>query len=290
MNPVKLDFDRINTLIELAIEEDVGNCDATSLSVIGRGVAAEAELICREECVCAGLPAAAAVFKKLDAKVKFVPLAAEGELCQPNTILAKIAGDAASMLTAERTALNFLQRLCGIAALSRKYAAAVKGTKTKILDTRKTTPGWRNLEKYAVSVGGAENHRIGLYDRIMIKDNHRELAGLLSEEGIAESVRRARKMYPKLEIEIEADTIDDVRKALSAGADYILLDNMSDETMKEAVKIVAGKTKLEASGGVTFERLAKIAKIGVDFISCGALTHSVRAIDISMEIKKGKKK
>jgi nicotinate-nucleotide pyrophosphorylase (carboxylating) len=153
-----------------------------------------------------------------------------------------------------------------------------------VLDTRKTTPGWRNLEKYAVAAGGASNHRIGLYDRIMIKDNHRELAGMEGEKGITRSVLRAREKYPELEIEVEADNLDEVREAVESGAEYILLDNMTDALMAEAVKINAGRAKLEASGGITLERIPRIGKIGVDFVSVGALTHSVKAADISMEI------
>ena len=157
-----------------------------------------------------------------------------------------------------------------------------------MLDTRKTTPGYRNLEKYAVAVGGATNHRIGLYDRVMIKDNHREMAAMEGPGGITRSVERARQAHPKLEIEVEADTLDEVREALEAGADHIMLDNMSDEMMAEAVKLVNGRAKLEASGGITLERLPRIGKIGVDFVSAGALTHSVKAADISLDIQVSK--
>ncbi len=281
----ELDWKRINILIKLAIEEDLARTgDSTTKSVIGPNVTAEARLVCGEECVCAGLPIAEAVFKYFDKNIQFHGFAHEGQRCKKGFALAKISGRAAPILSAERTALNFLQRLCGVATVARKYTDAVKGSKTKILDTRKTPPGWRNLEKYAVAIGGASNHRIGLYDRIMIKDNHRMLAGLLYENGIIDAVAKARKAFPKLEIEVEADSLDDVRQSLKAGADIILLDNMSERTMKAAVKIVHGQTKLEASGGITLDNVAKIAKLGVDFISCGALTHSVKAIDISMEI------
>ncbi len=281
-----LDWRRIKILINLAIEEDLGNAgDTTSISVIGNNAKSKATLVCRENCVCAGLPVAEAIFKKLDTKIYFKAMVREGQFCKAGTVLAKIAGPAAAMLSGERTALNFLQRMCGIATTAKKYSDAAKGTKTKILDTRKTTPGWRNLEKYSVAAGGASNHRIGLYDKIMIKDNHRMLAGLLYKNGIIDAVKRARKAYPKLQIEVEADTLDDVRRALDAGADIILLDNMDDKTMKNAVKITGGRAKLEASGGITIDRIAKIAKLGVDFISCGALTHSVKATDISMEME-----
>jgi nicotinate-nucleotide pyrophosphorylase (carboxylating) len=179
--------------------------------------------------------------------------------------------------------LNFLQRLTGVATESARYANAVAGTGCVILDTRKTTPGWRNLEKYAVATGGATNHRIGLYDRVMIKDNHRELAGLDGPNGITRSVEKSKHAFPELEVEVEADTLEQVLEAAAAGADYILLDNMTDDEMLKAVSINAGRSKLEASGGITFERIAKIATLGVDFISVGALTHSVKAADISME-------
>jgi len=180
--------------------------------------------------------------------------------------------------------LNFLQRLCGVATVAHRYMKCLEGTKTKVLDTRKTTPGYRNLEKYAVAVGGATNHRIGLFDRIMIKDNHRELAGMEGSGGIARSVARARAMFPQLEVQVEADSLDEVREAVAAKADYILLDNMDDATMAEAVKINQNTAKLEASGGITLERLPNIGKLGVDFVSVGALTHSVKASDISMDI------
>ncbi|HBC85810.1 MAG TPA: carboxylating nicotinate-nucleotide diphosphorylase [Lentisphaeria bacterium] len=280
----RLDWKRINLLIRLALEEDIGTGDATSSSVIPKNLTAEAVLVCREDCVCAGLPVAEAVFKAINKNIRFSPKAKEGQRCKKGTVMAVVKGNARSLLTAERTVLNFFQRLCGVATISAKFAAAVKGTKTKILDTRKTTPGWRNLEKYAVAVGGASNHRIGLYDRIMIKDNHRELAGLEGSGGLRRSIEKARKSYPKLEIEAEADRLEEVREAADAGADYILLDNMSNEMMAKAIKINAGRAKLEASGGITLDRIPSIAKLGVDYISAGALTHSAKAIDIAMDI------
>ena len=198
--------------------------------------------------------------------------------------MAEITGRAASILTAERTALNFLQRLSGVATASKKYQDAAAGTNAVILDTRKTTPGWRNLEKYAVAVGGASNHRIGLFDRVMIKDYHRELAGLEGKDGILRSVERARKMYPDLEVEVEIDSLDSLDEALESGVEYILLDNMSNELMAEAVKRTAGRAKLEASGNMKLERVPSAAATGVDFISVGALTHSVKSADISLDV------
>lgn len=282
----KIDLERVNVLIDLALDEDLSDIgDTTSKAVIPENTMATAVLRCKEDLVCAGLPVAEHVFRKVCTDVKWTPLVKEGDFCKAFTALAEVSGRAQDLLTAERTALNFLQRLCGVATCSRKYAEALKGSNTKVLDTRKTTPGWRNLEKYAVEMGGADNHRIGLYDRVMIKDNHRELAGLEGEKGILRSVARAREMYSSLEIEVEADTLEEVAEAIEAKADYILLDNMSNEEMSEAVKINNGRCKLEASGGITIERLPSIGKIGVDFVSVGALTHSVKASDISMEIK-----
>ena len=281
----QIDFNRVDILIKLALEEDLnGRGDTTSSAVIPESAMAAALLNCKEDCVCAGLAVAERVFKAVDRSLAWEPLVQDGDFCQSGAPLARISGRARALLTAERTALNFLQRLCGIATTSRRYAELLEGTNTVVLDTRKTTPGWRNLEKYAVAAGGASNHRIGLYDRIMIKDNHRELAGLEGEKGITRSVQRSREKYPELEIEVEADNLDEVREAVESGAEYVLLDNMTDAQMSEAVKINAGRAKLEASGGIMLERIPRIGRIGVDFVSVGALTHSVKAADISMEI------
>jgi len=281
-----IDFHRVDKLIRLALEEDLGDRgDTTTTAVITGHTKATAVLICKQDGVIAGLDVAYRVFAKLDPGCIWTPKVKDGDFCTKGTVIGEVSGEAAALLTAERTALNFLQRLCGVATTAHRYAEAIAGTKTEILDTRKTTPGWRNLEKYAVAAGGASNHRIGLYDRIMIKDNHRELAGLEGEKGITRSVERARAMFPDLEIEVEADRLDEVKEAIEAGADYVLLDNMTNEQMAEAVKINAGRTKLEASGNITLERLPSIAALGVDYISAGALTHSVKALDISLDIK-----
>lgn len=281
----KLDFDRINELIRLALIEDLGDMgDTTSISVVPEDIIKEAKFVTRENCICAGLPVVEAVFKAVDPSLKWKELVNDGDFIQKGEFLAIVKGAARSILTAERTALNFLQRLCGVATITSRYVKAVEGTKTKILDTRKTTPGWRNLEKYAVAAGGGTNHRIGLYDRIMIKDNHRAIAGLDGVGGIAEAIRKARTAYPNLEIEVEADTLEEFKVILKEKPEYILLDNMTNEEMKEAVKLNKAKVLLEASGGITLERIPSIAAIGVDFISVGALTHSVRAIDISLEM------
>ena len=203
------------------------------------------------------------------------------------TVMAEISGPARPILVGERTALNFLQRLCGVATMSNRYQS-LAGDKMHVLDTRKTTPGWRNLEKYAVAMGGAHNHRIGLFDRVMLKDNHRELAGLEGAGGILRSVERARAMYPDLEVEVEIDSLEELAEALESKAEYILLDNMSTSDMAKAVQITAGKAKLEASGNVTISRIEEIAATGVDFVSSGALTHSVKSCDISLDIISGK--
>ena len=281
-----IDFERVDQLIDMALSEDLGERgDTTTLAVIPAELRAVAVLRAKSDCVVAGLAVAERVFKKLAPECTFDALVADGDFCPKGTLLARISGSAQMLLTAERTALNFLQRLCGVATTAYRYTEALEGTDTCLLDTRKTTPGYRNLEKYAVAAGGATNHRIGLFDRLMIKDNHRELAGLEGAGGIARSVRRGREMYPDLEIEVEADRLEEVQEAIEAGADYILLDNMSNEMMAEAVKMNAGRCKLEASGNITIERLPAIGKLGVDFVSSGALTHSVKAADISMDIE-----
>ena len=281
----EIDWKRTDILIQLALEEDLGDLgDTTTNAVIPADLKATAVMIAKEELVCAGLPVAERLFHTIDPDIAFTPKVREGELCPRGTILAEISGPARALLTGERTALNFLQRLCGVATAAHKYQE-LAGNRAEILDTRKTTPGWRNLEKYAVAVGGAHNHRIGLYDRIMIKDNHRELAGMEGKGGIMRSVRRAREMYPQLEIEVEVDSLDELDEALLSGAEYILLDNMDNEQVLQAVELTGNRARLEASGNVTLARIPSLSETGVDFISSGALTHSVKACDISMDIK-----
>ena len=285
-NIPELDMQRVMTLIELALAEDLSDRgDTTSNSVIPADARAQGVLYAKSDCVLAGLAVAEAVFKKLDPACEFKYILHDGDHCPAKTVIAEITGNAIAMLTAERTALNFIQRLCGVATMANNYAASVKSTPMQVLDTRKTTPGWRNLEKYAVAVGGASNHRIGLFDRIMIKDNHREMAGMEGPGGILRSVERARKMYPDLEIEVEVDTLEELDEALQSGCEHILLDNMSTEMMAEAVRRNQNRAKLEASGNITIERLPEIAAAGVDFASSGALTHSVKSSDISLDIK-----
>jgi len=285
MQKPEIDWKRADILIQLALEEDLGDLgDTTTNSVIPADLKTTAVLIAKEDLICAGLPVAERLFHTLDPDVVFAAKVKEGEACPRGTIMAEISGPARVLLTGERTALNFLQRLCGVATASHKYQE-LAGNRAKILDTRKTTPGWRNLEKYAVAVGGAFNHRIGLYDRIMIKDNHRELAGMEGKGGILRSVRRAREMYPQLEIEVEVDSLEELDEALLSGAEYILLDNMDNEKVVKAVGIARNKARLEASGNVTLARIPSLSETGVDFISSGALTHSVKSSDISMDIR-----
>jgi len=272
-------------LVRAALAEDIGSGDATTDAVVPADLEVTANFNSRQACTCAGLAIAELVFRELDAKSVFHRYVNDGDACAPGTTLASVTGKARAILTGERLALNFLQRLCGIATMTRKYVEAVGKHPARILDTRKTTPGLRMLEKYAVSVGGGMNHRMGLYDRVMIKDNHRELASLDGPGGIQRAVQACRARTPQLEVEVEADTLDDVRDAIAAAADYILLDNMSIDEMAEAVKLVGGRCLTEASGGITLERIAAIAATGVDFISVGALTHSVPAVDISLEIE-----
>lgn len=282
----EIDWHRVDLLVAMALDEDLTSVgDTTTRAVIPETAQSRAVLLAKQDLVCCGLDVAKRVFHAIDGSIRWEQQIKEGDFCPKGTVLANAFGSSRSLLTAERTVLNFIQRLSGIATVSQKYAQLIpEGCATVILDTRKTTPGWRNLEKYAVAVGGATNHRIGLYDRIMIKDNHREIAGMEGPGGIERSVLRAREMWPNLEIEVEADTVEQVREAVSAGAEYVLLDNMTNEQMAESVAIGRGKCKLEASGGITFERIPEIARLGVDFISVGALTHSVKSADISLDV------
>ena len=282
-----IDWKRVDILIDLAVSEDLGDLgDTTTLAVVPEYAQSKAILLCKEkEMVLAGLEVAERVFKKIDADLSFTALKKDGDLCVKGDKIAEITGSARSILTAERTALNFIQRLCGVATMSHIYARELADSNCVVLDTRKTTPGYRNLEKYAVAVGGSTNHRIGLYDRIMIKDNHRELAAIEGDGAITRAVERARKAYPQLEIEVEADRLEEVSEAADCNVEHIMLDNMSDEMMQKAVAINAGRAKLEASGGITLPRLKNIGRLGVDFVSAGALTHSVRSMDISLDIE-----
>ena len=268
----------IDRIIENALAEDIHTGDITTLAVVREGHAARAILKAKEEMVLAGIDVAARVFRLLDERVVFTPGFADGERLVPGDIIAEIEGDAALLLQGERVALNLLQRMCGIATVTARYVEAVRGTKARVVDTRKTTPGLRILEKYAVRVGGGTNHRTGLYDGVLIKENHIAAAG-----GVTEAVRRAKSYIPHtIKVEVETETLPQVAEALAAGADIIMLDNMDTAAMGEAVALIGGRALVEASGGVNLESIRGIAETGVDIISVGALTHSARAMDISM--------
>jgi nicotinate-nucleotide pyrophosphorylase (carboxylating) len=262
--------------IRALLAEDVGDGDVTSETIVPADARLDATLALKEAGIVCGLDVAEAVFRELDPDLEFDQLASDGERTHGD--VARVAGNARALLTGERTALNLLGRLSGIATLTRRFVDAVEGTGATILDTRKTTPGLRALEKYAVRCGGAENHRFGLYDAVLIKDNHLRLGG-----GVAESVRRARDTG--LPVEVECETLADVRAALDAGADTLLLDNMTVTQLREAVLLVGGRAKTEASGGVDLASVRAIARTGVDFISIGALTHSARSLDVSLEVR-----
>lgn len=270
-------------LIKMALEEDLGPGDITTLSTIPPGTVARAQVKSKQECVAAGLQVLGLVFRTLDPSLKIEARAADGDELKPGASLMAVTGNVISILMAERTALNFVQRLCGVATLTARYVAAVDGYPAQIVDTRKTTPGWRSLEKYAVQVGGAKNHRHGLFDGILIKDNHIRAAG-----SITDAISNARHMAPHgLKIEIEAASLEEAREAGAAGAEIILLDNMNPELLAETVKMLRGEfpaVKIEASGGVNLETVRAVAASGVDFISVGALTHSAPAIDISLDL------
>ena len=270
-----LEIDRI---IRNALQEDIGPGDVTTLATVDRGVAARAELVAKEDFVLAGIDIAAQVFRTLDPAVAFEAISRDGQPVRRGDVLAWLKGEAALLLQGERVALNLLQRMCGIATLTARFVKEVEGTPAIIVDTRKTTPGLRVLEKYAVRMGGGRNHRTSLFDGVLIKENHVAAAG-----GIAKAVSRARRLAPHtLRIEVETRDLQEVGEALESGADIILLDNLEPELLRQAVELVNRRALTEASGGVTLESVGEIARTGVDYISVGALTHSSRAVDISM--------
>jgi nicotinate-nucleotide pyrophosphorylase (carboxylating) len=273
-------------LIDLALREDAARADVTSRAIFPRRHRSRAIIDAKQDLIVCGLEIAAAVFRRLDSRVKVRATVREGARVRKGAVVMRIEGPTASLLAAERTALNFLQRLSGIATQARRYADAVKGTGTRILDTRKTTPGWRELEKYAVRTGGATNHRQSLRDLVFIKDNHIAAAGSL-----ARAVALVRAKAPRgLRIEAEAKTLAEVREAAAARVDIILLDNMTPAQVRVATRAIAGRAQVEVSGGVRYETLRAYAGPGVDFISVGALTHSVAAADLSLDLKtKGRK-
>ena len=288
-SPAKLvaEFDprapRITEILQRALEEDLGAGDLTTDAVFPEGVEAAGTFLAKESLLVAGLPVVERIFELLDPALRFEALVEEGALVNRGR-LAEARGDARPLLRGERVALNFLQRLSGIASLTRRFVNRLEGTRTQIRDTRKTTPGLRLLEKYAVRVGGGANHRFGLYDGVLVKENHAQLAG-----SVGEAVKRAKARYKgERPVQVEVRDENELRQALAAGADALLLDNMSIEQVDTAVQIVARRVPVEASGGIRLENVRAYAECGVDFISVGALTHSAPAADISFDLQPAK--
>jgi nicotinate-nucleotide pyrophosphorylase (carboxylating) len=274
----------INETVAHALREDLGSGDLTTLAVIPETAQLTAQFAMREPGVVCGLPVIAAVFRALDPALRLSPHVAEGSHVERGAVVATISGSARAILSGERVALNLLQRMCAIATQTARYVEAVRGTRARILDTRKTTPGLRALEKYAVRVGGGTNHRFALYDGVMLKDNH---LALLAAQGVglADAIRRAKAAVgPMVRVEVEVETLADACVAAEAGASMILLDNMPPPQLAEVVRAIGGRADLEASGGITLESIRAVAESGVDYISVGALTHSVRALDIGLDI------
>jgi nicotinate-nucleotide pyrophosphorylase (carboxylating) len=270
--------DTVERVVLAALAEDIGAGDVTTEATVAAEAVGTAELLVKEAGVVCGLGVAETAFRALDPEIRFEALASDGDDVEGRAVVARLTGSERAILTAERVALNFLGRLSGIATLTRSYVDAVEGTGAAVLDTRKTTPGLRALEKYAVAVGGGRNHRFGLDDAVLIKDNHLRAAG-----SIAAAVMLVRAATD-LPVEVECETLAQVAQALEAGVDAILLDNMSLDDLRAAVALVDGRARLEASGGVTLETIRAIAETGVDEISVGALTHSARSLDVSLEL------
>lgn len=282
---VELSNEEIRAAVKTALAEDIGTGDVTTQATISDDVTARAVMHAREPLVVAGIAFAEMAFRELAAGIKVERLTQDGLHVKSGKTLLKISGSARVILGAERVALNFVQRLSGIATLTAQFVEAVMDTGAQILDTRKTTPGWRRFEKYAVTCGGGSNHRFGLFDQALVKDNH--LAALKDESpnAIAAAVGRVREKFPKVKIEVEADNLEQVEHAVEAGADVVLLDNMNSVQLRLAVQKCKGRAQTEASGGVNLASVRTIAETGVDFISVGALTHSARAVDIGLDFE-----
>jgi len=278
-NPVPLPESEIERVVRRALREDLGSGDVTTNWIIPADQTSQAIIIAKAEGVIAGLDVARAVFRLVDPRITFEPVVGDGAAVKPRDLVARLAGPTRGLLSGERVALNFMQRLSGTASMARAYSQAIAGTRAVVLDTRKTTPGLRLLEKYAVRMGGGQNHRIGLYDMVLIKDNHIQAAG-----SITAAVQRVKaKNRKRLPIEVEVRTLPELEEALGLGVDRILLDNMDCAQMRQAVEVAAGRTPLEASGNVTLQNIRQVAETGVDYISSGALTHSVKALDLSLD-------
>ncbi len=269
----------IDPIIEAALQEDLPQGDITSESIIPDDSRSRAIILAKEDGILAGMDVASRVFEKIDLDIEFKREKNDGQKFSKGETLAELEGSSISILKGERTALNFLQRMSGIATNTGRFVEALKGTRTKILDTRKTTPGLRNLEKYAVKIGGGQNHRRSLSEMVLIKDNHLKLVGSISE-----AVKRAKeRVAPGIKVEVEATCLAEVQEAVRSGADMVMLDNMSMDKMKEVVEWVERRIPLEVSGSVTLSKIREIAALGIDFISVGSLTHSYKSVDISME-------
>ena len=272
----------IDAIVEAALQEDMPEGDITSESMIPAESCSRADLIAKEDGILAGIDVAERVFLKVDPSIVMTKAAADGSRLTRGMIMAEVSGSSISMLKAERTALNFLQRMSGIATYTNRFVKALEGTSTKVLDTRKTTPNLRILEKYAVKQGGGTNHRFSLSDMVLIKDNHLEIVG-----SIKRAVQAARaKTEPHIKVEVETKNLQEVMEAVESGADIIMLDNMTPKAVKEAVRFVAGRIPLEVSGNIELEKVAELAVLGVDYISVGGLTHSFKSLDISMLFRK----
>jgi nicotinate-nucleotide pyrophosphorylase (carboxylating) len=282
---VQLSAAEIRRAVKTALAEDLGGGDVTTLATVPRAARAVAVMRARETLVVAGLDFAVEAFRRLSPGIPIKQSARDGQRVQPGHRLLVVQGPARAILSAERVALNFVQRLSGVATLTAQFVAAIRGTGAQILDTRKTTPGWRRFEKYAVACGGGRNHRFGLFDLVLIKDNHLAALRGAKPNAVAAAVARARRRFPRLKVEVEADTLAQVAQAAAAGADIVLLDNMSRARMRAAVRLVGGRARLEASGGVALQTARAVARTGVDFISVGALTHSARAVDIGLDFE-----
>jgi len=276
---IGLDPIYVECVVKNALAEDIGSGDITTALTVPSIARSDTVIVAKSEGILAGVDVARAVFAAVDSRIVFEALLEDGSEVEPGSLIANVQGGASGILTGERVALNFLQRMSGIATLTAKHVALVAHTHAKIVDTRKTTPGLRVMEKYAVTVGGGHSHRFGLYDGILIKDNHIAAVG-----GVCAAVTAAKKHAPHtLKIEVEVTNLDELVEAIDCGADTVLLDNMPVETLRQAVKIAAGRVVIEASGGITLQNVAAIAETGVDLISIGALTHSAPALDISLE-------
>lgn len=270
-------------VVEAALNEDIGSGDVTTLALVNPEIMATGEILAREACVVAGISVACKVLELIDADLKAEVVVPDGQSVDAGDTIILIHGSAASILTAERTALNFMQRMCGIATLTRSFVDVVKPYGTMILDTRKTTPTLRAFEKYAVLCGGGTNHRFGLYDRVLVKDNHRKLWKGGDPDRLDLAVEAARKAFPDVMVEMEVESVEECKSALRPAPEWIMLDNMSCEMMSECVQLCKGISKTEASGGITLGRAKEVAETGVDAISLGCLTHSARAVDLSLE-------